>query len=46
MNSSRRAEKALISVGQMKDQALGKKTRMTQWLASVYPERVHSVERY
>lgn len=26
-------------MGQMKDQALGKKTRMSQWLASVYEVR-------
>ena len=35
-NSSSRALKAWISVGQIYDHALGKKTRTSQWLASVY----------
>jgi hypothetical protein len=34
-NSWRRALKARTSVGQMKDHALGKKIRISQWLAWV-----------
>jgi hypothetical protein len=42
-NSSRRSLYARISVGQTNDQALGKKMRATQWLASLYALRLISV---